>query len=155
MYDQILREIASDTYYANNFPNDGQRFVAWYLRRVLLMDVHETRAAITDGQNDKQIDAIVVEDGDDRRVRVIQGKFIKPSSVDATPVREVLSAWERLRDLPTLQLECSGKLAERLETMRLALEAVMNLDQSSYFSSRAFIPRMEGWGRSEPGIRVT
>jgi phospholipase C len=35
------------------------------------------------------------------------------------------------------------------------LEAVMNLDQDSYFSSRAFIPRMEGWGRSGPGIRVT
>jgi predicted alpha-1,2-mannosidase len=36
-----------------------------------------------------------------------------------------------------------------------SLEAVMNLDQDSYFSSRAFIPRMEGWGRSGPGIRVT
>jgi hypothetical protein len=93
------------------------------LRRVLLLDIHATRAAITDGQLDKQIDAIVVEDGDDRRVRVIQGKFTKPSSpVDAAPVREVLSAWERLRDLPSLQVECSGKLAERLEAMRVALE---------------------------------
>jgi hypothetical protein len=93
MYEQIRKEIASDSFYGNNFSNEGQQFVAWYLRRVLLLDIHATRAAITDGQLDKQIDAIVVEDGDDRRVRVIQGKFTKPSSLDAAPVREVLSAW--------------------------------------------------------------
>jgi hypothetical protein len=122
MYEQIKKEIGADPFYVNNFANEGQQFVAWYLRRVLLLDIHATRASITDGQLDKQIDAIVVEDGDDRRVRVIQGKFTKPSSVDAAPVREVLSAWERLRDLPSLQVECSGKLAERLEAMRLALE---------------------------------
>src|SRR5437763_5543304 len=122
MHDRIMAEIAADPFYKDNFPNDGQRFVAWYLHRVLLLDVHETRAAITDGQNDKQIDAIVVEDGEERRVRVLQGKFIKPEAIDATPLREVLSAWTRLKNLPKLQLECSGKLAERLETMRLPLE---------------------------------
>lgn len=122
MYDRIASEIGSDRFYVDNFANDGQRFVAWYLRRVLLLDVHQTRAAITDGQLDKQIDAIVVEDGEDRRVRVIQGKFIKPEPIDAAPLREVLAAWTRLKDLPRLQVECSGKLAERLETMRIALE---------------------------------
>jgi len=49
MYDQILSEIQADPYYKDNFSNDGKRFVAWYLRRVLLMDVHEAKAAITDG----------------------------------------------------------------------------------------------------------
>ena len=33
---QIRQEIAHDLYYQQNFANDGQRFVAWYLRRVLL-----------------------------------------------------------------------------------------------------------------------
>lgn len=122
MYNQIIKEIGENSFYRDNFQNDGQRFVAWYLHRVLLLDVHQTRAAITDGQNDKQIDAIVVEDGEDRRIRVLQGKFVKPDSIDAVPLREVLSAWTRLKDLPKLQLECSGKLAERLESMRLALE---------------------------------
>lgn len=122
MYNRIMAEIKENSFYRDNFPNDGQRFVAWYLHRVLLLDVHETKAAITDGQNDKQIDAIVVEDGEERRIRVLQGKFVKPESIDAAPLREVLSAWTRLKDLPKLQLECSGKLAERLETMRLALE---------------------------------
>jgi hypothetical protein len=118
MYNRITAEIAADPFYKDNFPNDGQRFVAWYLHRVLMLDVHETRAAITDGQNDKQIDAIVVEDGEERRIRVMQGKFVKPESIDG----EVLAAWTRLKDLPKLQLECSGRLAERLETMRQALE---------------------------------
>lgn len=122
MYDRIHKEIGEDSFYRDNFPNDGQRFVAWYLHRVLLLDVHETKAAITDGQNDKQIDAIVVEDGEERRIRVLQGKFVRPDAIDAAPLREVLSAWTRLKNLPKLQLECSGKLAERLETMRLALE---------------------------------
>jgi len=122
MYKRITTEIVSSSFLRDNFPNDGQRFVAWYLHCVLLLDVHQTRAAITDGQNDKQIDAIVVEDGEERRVRIIQGKFVKPEPIDAASLREVLSAWTRLKDLPQLQLECSGKLAERLEAMRVALE---------------------------------
>jgi hypothetical protein len=28
MFNQIKREIAADNYYLQNFPNDGQRFVA-------------------------------------------------------------------------------------------------------------------------------
>ncbi|MGA8642502.1 AIPR family protein [Candidatus Binatus sp.] len=122
MYEQILKEMQADSFYKDNFPNDGQRFVAWYLHRVLLMDVHQTKAAITDGANDKQIDAIVVEDGEERLIRIIQGKFVKPEPIDAEPLREVLSAWTRLKDLPRLQLECSGKLAERLEAMRVGLQ---------------------------------
>src|SRR5258708_40068269 len=105
MYGRIMAEIKGNSFYQDNFSNDGQRFVAWYLHRVLLMDVHETRAAITDGQHDKQIDAIIVEDGEVRRVRIIQGKFVKPDFIDAQPLREVLSSWRRLRDLPKLQLE--------------------------------------------------
>jgi hypothetical protein len=122
MYDRIKAEISANNFFKDNFSNDGQRFVAWYLHRVLQLDMHETKAAITDGQNDKQIDAIVVEDGETRRIRVIQGKFVRPEPIDGAPLREVLSAWTRLRDLPRLQVECSGKLAERLETMRMALE---------------------------------
>ena len=31
MYDKIRLDISKD-YYQQNFPNDGQRFIAWYLR---------------------------------------------------------------------------------------------------------------------------
>ena len=100
MLDQIKREIADNTYYAQNFPNDGQRFVAWYLRRVLLRDAVATRDDITDGPHDKQIDAVIVDD-DERRIVIVQGKFIDAGSVDGEPLREVLSAWVRLQDLPS------------------------------------------------------
>lgn len=56
MLDLIRREI-TDSYYQQNFPNDGQRFLAWYLRRVMLRDRIAARDDITDGADDKQIDA--------------------------------------------------------------------------------------------------
>jgi len=46
--DQIRREIINDPYYQQNFSNDGERFVAWYLSRVLLRDAIATRDDITD-----------------------------------------------------------------------------------------------------------
>jgi hypothetical protein len=97
MLDQIRREIESDPYYKQNFSNDGQRFVAWYLRRVLLRDDIATRDDITDGQNDKQIDALIVDD-DERRVLIIQGKFITAGQVDGEPLREVLAQLPRCPD---------------------------------------------------------
>lgn len=110
MFERITSEIESNNFFRDNFSNDGQRFVAWYLHRVLLLDVHETRAAIADGQLDKQIDAIVVEDGEERRVRIIQGKFVKPEPINAEPLREVLSAWTRLKDLPRLPTRMLRKI---------------------------------------------
>jgi len=100
MYVKISEEIKQD-YYQQNFPNDGQRFVAWYLRNIHLRDMNETRFDITDGSDDKQIDAIVVDD-DNNTVFVIQGKFIGEGSVDAEPLREVLSSWIQLKDLVRL-----------------------------------------------------
>ena len=56
MFEQIKEEIKAD-YYQQNLPNDVQRFVAWYLRNIHLRDMNETRDDITDGADDKQIDA--------------------------------------------------------------------------------------------------
>lgn len=118
---QIRQEIAHDPYYQQNFANDGERFVAWYLRRVLLRDAIAARDDITDGQNDKQIDAVVVDD-EDRRILIIQGKFVGANQVDGEPLREVLGAWLRLQDLPSLQQDCNEKLKLKLESVRRALE---------------------------------
>lgn len=74
MYKRITEDIAQD-YYQQNFPNRGQRFVAWYLRNIHLRDPIQARDDITDGSDDKQIDAIFVDD-DKATVFVIQGKFI-------------------------------------------------------------------------------
>ena len=91
MYDLIKKQITSD-YFVQRFSNDGQRFVAWYLRNILFRDMNETRDDITDGGGDKQIDAIIIDD-DNSLIRIVQGKFIQGGVVDAEPLREVLSSW--------------------------------------------------------------
>ena len=121
MLAQIQREIEQDPYYRNNFDNDGQRFVAWYLRRVLLRDDAQTRDDITDGANDKEIDAVIVDDVD-QRIVVIQGKFITTGQVDGGPIQEVLTAWMRLQKLDTLQKDCNERLKKKIEAIRTALD---------------------------------
>ena len=120
MYQKISEEIKQD-YYQQNFPNDGQRFVAWYLRNIHLKDMNETRSDITDGANDKQIDAIVVDD-DNNTIYVIQGKFIGENTVDAEPLREVLSSWVQLKDLVKLQENCNDKLKRKLTEVAIGID---------------------------------
>jgi hypothetical protein len=120
MYKQISSDISQD-YYQQYFANDGQRFVAWYLRNVHLRDPIQARDDVTDGADDKQIDAVFVDD-DKATVFVIQGKFIGTSSVDAGPLREVLSAWIQMRNLVRLQEIGNTKLKRKLAEVALALE---------------------------------
>lgn len=90
MYDQILKEIAQP-YYKDNYPNDGQRFVAWYLRNIHNLDTYETKECITDGAGDKQIDSVYI-DNESSKIYIIQGKYYSGDTVDAEPLREVLSS---------------------------------------------------------------
>ena len=125
MYQKIKEEIAQE-YYHTNFSNDGQRFVAWYVRNVHGRDMIETKEDVTDGPDDKQIDAIVVDD-DNATVYVIQGKFIGTGNVDAAPLREVLSSWVQLKDIVRLQETGNQKLKRRLAEVALALEDDYNV----------------------------
>jgi hypothetical protein len=120
MYDLIRKQITTD-FFQQKFPNDGQRFVAWYLRNILFRDMNETRDDITDGADDKQIDALIVDD-DKSMVRIIQGKFIQSGTVDAEPLREVLSSWLQIKDLARLQNVANQKLARKLRELADALE---------------------------------
>jgi hypothetical protein len=120
MYELIKKQIASD-YFQQRFPNDGQRFVAWYLRNILLRDMNETHDEITDGGDDKQIDAIVIDD-DKSLVHIVQGKFIQSGSIDAEPLREVLSAWIQIKDLARLQNVANQKLQRKLAELAAALD---------------------------------
>ena len=70
MYEKIKTEI-QENFYQQNFPNDGQRFVAWYLRNIHLRDMNETKDDMTDGADDKQIDAIIIDD-DKQTIFIIQ-----------------------------------------------------------------------------------
>lgn len=120
MYDKIREEIRQD-YYQQNYANDGQRFVAWYIRNIHGLDQNVTKYSITDGADDKQIDAIVIDD-DNSTVYVVQGKFIGASKVDAEPLREVLSSWVQLKDLVRLQQTANSKLRQKLSELAKALE---------------------------------
>lgn len=108
-------------YYVQNFPNDGQKFVAWYLRNIHLRDMIQTKDDITDGADDKQIDAIVIDD-DRSSVFIIQGKFVGSDKVDAEPLREVLSSWMQLKNLTRLQEVGNPKLKRKLVEVAQALE---------------------------------
>jgi hypothetical protein len=78
--------------------------------------------AITDGADDKQIDAIVIDD-DAQSIAVVQGKFIGASGpVDAANLREVLASWVQLKDLAQLQQNANLKLKQRLTDLAQALE---------------------------------
>lgn len=120
MITQIKEEIKAP-YFQEQYPNDGQRFVAWYLRNIHLRDMVETKDDITDGADDKQIDAIYIDD-DNSTIYVIQGKFIGGGNVDAEPLREVLSSWLQLRNLVRLQEVGNIKLKRKLQELSKALE---------------------------------
>lgn len=121
MYDQILRDVSSDAFYQQQFPNDGQRFVAWYLRNIHQRDKNQTRDDITDGPDDKQIDAIYIDDNA-QSVYIIQGKFIGNKLVDAAPLREVIAAWVQIKDLINLQTVGNNKLKRKLSELSTALD---------------------------------
>lgn len=120
VYDKILEEIQAE-YYVQNYANDGQRFVAWYLFNILKQDRNQTKDAITDGADDKQIDAIVIDD-DKQTIYIVQGKFISGGFVDAEPLREVVSSWMQLRDLVRLQSIANQKLQRKLSEVAQAFE---------------------------------
>ena len=84
--EKIQNEIKQD-YYQRNYPNDGQRFVAWYMRNIHLLDQLQAKDSITDGANDKQIDAVYIDD----QSSTMLGKF-----EDLCKVREIdFSSFQR------------------------------------------------------------
>jgi hypothetical protein len=119
LIDRIRGDLSSDKYYKQNFPNDGQRFLAWYLRNCYLRTPLQAHDDITDGPNDKEIDAIIVDD-ESRKVIIIQSKFFA-GSVDHQPLQEVLAAWLQIQNLPAFQANCNGKLQVKLEAVGAAL----------------------------------
>lgn len=119
MYDQIKKDISQE-YYLKNYPNDGQRFVAWYLRNIHNLDTFEAKACITDGPGDKQIDAVYVDD-QTQTVYILQGKFYQ-GTIDAEPFREVIASWVQIKDLSKLQESANDKLKQKINEISQALE---------------------------------
>jgi hypothetical protein len=118
---RIHADIDKDPYYKDNFANDGEKFLAWYLRNIYQRTAVEARQDITDGLNDKEIDALIVDD-DKRKIFIFQGKFFTTTSVDGGPIQEILTAWLRIQDLPSLQAAANEKLRPKLEAVAEALK---------------------------------
>lgn len=120
MYDQIKKDI-EQTYYVEHYPNEGQRFVAWYLRNIHNLDPIEAKDCITDGAGDKQIDAVYI-DNESSTIYIIQGKFYSGNTIDAEPLREVLSSWINIKNLPQLQADANANLQKKISEIGTALE---------------------------------
>ena len=118
--EKIKSEITQE-YYKQNFPNDGQRFVAWYLRNIYLLDQLQAKDAVTDGANDKQIDAVFIDE-EEQKIHIIQGKFYTGETVNAEPIREVIAAWSQFDHLDTLQENANEKLKKKICEIATALE---------------------------------
>jgi hypothetical protein len=119
--ERIQRDIEADKYYEQQFSNDGERFLAWYLRNVFLRTREQARAEVTDGANDKQIDAVVIDD-EQRRIVVLQGKFYGTTVVDAGPLQEILAAWAQIKNLPKLEDSANDRLRMKLMEIDEALK---------------------------------
>ncbi len=120
MYNKIAGDI-KDNYYLDNFSNDGQRFIAWYLRNIHNLDVVETKECMTDGAGDKQIDAVYI-DNQASIIYIIQGKFYSGNQVDATPLREVLSSWVQIKELSKLQDTANERLKVKISEISNAID---------------------------------
>lgn len=120
MYSRIAEDV-KQSFYKSQFPNDGQRFVAWYLRNIHNLDEIQTKDCITDGADDKQIDAIYIDETCST-IYIIQGKFIGSESINAEPLREVLSSWTQLKDLVKLQESANNKLKQKLSDVADSLQ---------------------------------
>jgi hypothetical protein len=66
----------------------------------------QSKDHITDGPDDKEFDAVSVDDGR-RQVIIIQSKF-DPGSVDHQPLQKIRAAWLQMQDLPALRASCEG-----------------------------------------------
>ncbi len=118
---QKIKEAIKEEYYIKQYANDGERFVAWYLRNIHNLDIVETKECITDGAGDKQIDAIYI-DNQNETIYIIQGKFYSKETIDAKPLREVLSSWIQIKNLEQLQEAANDKLKIKINEISKALE---------------------------------
>lgn len=119
LLDRIRTDLTSDSYYQQNFSNDGQRFLAWYLRNCYSRTSIQAKDDITDGPNDKEFDAVIVDD-EKRQIVIVQSKFYA-GAVDHQPLQEVLATWLQIQNLPALQESCNAKLKIKLEAVAEAL----------------------------------
>ncbi len=116
-----IQEDISQSWYQENFSNDGQRFVAWYLRNIHGLEPNQAKGCITDGPNDKQIDAVYV-DNQESTIYIIQGKFYGAEEIGTGQLCEIATAWMQFKDLGKLQEKANQKLAIKVNEIGETIE---------------------------------
>ena len=119
MYEFIKKQIAQD-YYRNNFANEGQCFVIWYLRNIYNLDEIQAKDCLTDGADDKKIDAVFIDD-DNSIIHIIQGKFYS-GSLNSEPVQECNALFSNLKNLNALQTNGNASIKRKVSEISTALE---------------------------------
>ena len=158
IYEKIKTAIAQD-YYQMEYPNDGQRFVAWYLRNIHHLESFVAKDCITDGANDKQIDAVYIDEQEET-VYVIQGKFYEGKTISAEPLREMLSAALMLKDLRALQETANQKLRIKINDISEACangyDVCLELITTSELSEQAkvFAEEIANQFKGEGGVNI-
>ncbi len=158
IYEKIKTAIAQD-YYQMEYPNDGQRFVAWYLRNIHHLESFVAKDCITDGANDKQIDAVYIDEQEET-VYVIQGKFYEGKTISAEPLREMLSAALMLKDLRALQETANQKLRIKINDISEAYangyDVCLELITTSELSEQAkvFAEEIANQFKGEGGVNI-
>ena len=71
----------------------------------------QAKDCITDGPGDKQIDAVYVDDQAQTAYIIRENSIVALG--DAAPLREVLSSWMLIKDLPKLRNPPTKKLQSR------------------------------------------
>ena len=117
----IIKSEISQEYYQQNYSNDGQRFVAWYMRNIHLLDLRQAKDSVTDGQNDKQIDAVYIDE-EEQKIFIVQGKYSLSDSIGGEPIREVISSWSQFHDMAKLQENANEKLKKKISEIATALD---------------------------------
>ena len=118
MLKMINRSLESDYY--KKYSNIGQKFVGWYLATIYHIDPIEVLSLVTDGANDKCIDAVFVDD-DAQIIHIVQGKY-STGSVDSHAVEECIHASEYLSNLEDLESNCNDKLRALIPSISLAID---------------------------------
>jgi hypothetical protein len=80
----------------------------------------------------------------------MQGKFVGADTIDAEPMREVLSAWLQLKDLVRLQETGNNKLKMKLAEVAIALDDDYD-EMFELLTTGTLTPRRTGRLRNLPG----
>ena len=121
IYNKIRYEIMQK-YYQENFSNDGQRFIAWYLRNIYRMNEFDVLDCVTDGANDQKIDAVYI-DHENESIYIIQGKFYsQKGKIDSGAFMEIIGAWLKIRNLRQLQETANEKLRSKVSEISSAID---------------------------------